>query len=464
MISAVQKTTETSGVAGWLDRLLVPTPRVVTFLLLLTVIVRLGFFVGVAHPEARAGEFVFQHDSDESDYHNMARHLAIDGVYKLSEDGPPTAKRPPGMALPMAALYGVLGPSPWLGFGWVLLCSLLCVPVIGALARECGIPPPGQVLAMLFMACLPTAIFTTGGLWSEPPSLLFTLLGLYGLRRARRTSDDRFVYLSALALGYAYLVRPSVLAVIVLVVIILAVDGLRRRRPLPVVGFAVLVALPIAAWGYRNQVVFGEFFTGNTESTAALWGANNPVTAGLALPAQASSGGYDLVAEARSGAYLGSWVPVSYVDPQAPDGLDELERHHWYRQQVRGFVAEHPVAFARLVALKLVRVLTAEPYAPSILGESPGKRRLKRLVTFGERWFLLLLGGWGLWRMVRRRNPALLELGIFLAGSAAVVVLAYVNARILLPVSALLILPAALGAQHLLGRLGLLEPHEDPAP
>lgn len=443
-------TNETIASDGLGGQLLRPTPWMVAVLMLLALVARLAFLVVISHPEMRQGELHFLEDSDESDYHRMARNLVVDGVYKLGEDSPPTAKRPPGMVLPIAALYALFGPSPWLALGWVMLCSLLTVPLAGWVARLSGVPPPAQVLAMLFAALLPTSLFTAGGIWSEPPSLLLTLLALALLLRA----DDPhaatgWAAAAGLTLGLAYLVRPSVLAVLVLVAGYRAARAWADRRVAPLVALLLLALLPITLWGLRNQRVFGEWFIGNTESTAALWGANNPVTAGLADPAIAHMGDYDLAAEAASGAYLGSWVPVAYLEPTIPAGLGELERHGWYRQQVREFVRSNPGAFVRLVGYKLWRVLTAEPYAPSILGESPGKRRLKRLVTFGERWFLLLAGGWGLWLLLRR-SPWVMPLHLlFLAGSAAVVVIAYVNARIFLPVSGLLLVPAALAFSEL---------------
>ena len=192
---------------------------------------------------------------------------------------------------------------------------------------------------------------------------------------------------------------------------------------------------------------------GNTESSAALWGANNPVTAGLEAPVRGPEGTYDRSREAATGAYRGSWIPLSYLPVQAPTGLTEVERQRWYSEQVRGFVQAQPGAFLGLLFGKALRVLTAEPLAPSVLGESPSRRRLKWAVAFGERWFLLLFGGWGLLLLARQRHPLLPTWSLFLLGSLAVVGIAYVNARIFLPVSILLLVPAALACDRLGARL-----------
>jgi 4-amino-4-deoxy-L-arabinose transferase-like glycosyltransferase len=362
------------------------------------------------------------------------------------------------LVLPVAALYAVFGPAPVLAVGYVLLCSLAVVPVAGALAWASSRRRWASVLAMGLAALLPTLVFTASGLWSEPPALLLTLVSLLLLVR----SEGRFdrvgtAALAGLALAVAYLNRPSVGLVIALVFAWLVVDGLfvtrRWRESLPRAAvFALVAALPILAWGARNQRALGGFYLGNTESTAALWGSNNPVTAGLEPPALARVGEYDLEREAAEGRYLGSWVPLSYLEgeaPSRPGGAAELERHRRQQRRVREFVFEHPWAWLRLLGYKGWRILTAEPMAPSILGEDPGMRRLKRVVTFAERWFVLLAGGYGMALLARRRPRHAILYGIYAAAGLAVVFLAYPNARIFLPVSVALLPPAAVALAEL---------------
>jgi 4-amino-4-deoxy-L-arabinose transferase-like glycosyltransferase len=365
--------------------------------------------------------------------------------------------RPPGMILPIALAYFLFGPSPFWGLAWVLLGSLLLVPLVGALAEQLDPRPEAVVMGWLLAAFLPTLLFTSAGIWSEPPSLFFSLLALYLVVRARRvetpgrTTD---LLLAGAALGFGYLVRPAVGPVIALLLLLFAGEALYHRRGrAAVMAFALAVALPIAAWGVRNYLVFGELFFGNTESTAALYGANNPVSAGIELPAIDSANGVDLHAEQASGAFEGSWIPLTYLHHVPPDGLSEMERHRFFKEAVKDFVVEHPGEFAELVAHKLMRVLTAEPMPPSILAESPGRRRLKHLVTLGERWFVLLFGGAGLVMLLRRRDPRLVPYLLFLAGSFAVVVIAYVNARIFLPVTGVLLAPAAVSLGRVLHRV-----------
>ncbi|MCP5109798.1 MAG: hypothetical protein GY953_03065, partial [bacterium] len=157
-----------------------------------------------------------------------------------------------------------------------------------------------------------------------------------------------------------------------------------------------IAALPIFAWGLWNQAELGRFFISNTQSTVTLWQANNPVTAGLRPPALRYANGVDLYQEADAGSYRGSWIPLSYIaqgDPWSDHTLPEMAAEQWLRDQVADFVRQHPGAFLKLLGYKAWRILSAEPTAPSVLAESRLKRRLKRWVTLGERWFLLVLGG-----------------------------------------------------------------------
>ncbi len=436
-------------------------------ILVVALVVRGLFFVLIAHPEVRTGALVMpdytdevQDDTDETDYHLLALHLVLDGQLKLSHDGPPTAARPPGTVVPIALLYLIFGPRPILGVIFVGLCSLLIVPVCGALARQAGGSPAVQRLAMVIAALTPALIFAGCGVWSDTPCLLFILLSLLLLLKARDRSGGFHrgqVALAALSLGLAYLNRPSAVFAGLLAAGLLLACGRRHRDFATAPLFLAVLAVPVAGWGLWNLSSMGQFFIGNTKSTVAFLQANNPVTAGLRPPALRQAKGFDLHQEARDGSYRGSWVPLRYLapyDPWTDRAIPELEAEVWLRRQATSFIRQHPGSFLRLLGYKAWRVLSAEPTAPSILAESPGRRRLKHLVTFGERWFFLLAGGLGmtlLWR--RRRDQAHWYLLYGIAG-LAVPFIAYPSARILLPVTAILIVPAAFAVESILGKVG----------
>ena len=412
-------------------------------------VARLLFLIVVAHPEIQAGSFQLSDGTDEADYHRLAVSLAEDGQYRLSREAQPTALRPPGTVLPIALLYRFFGPWPVLGVVYVLACSLLIVYVIGALARETCSQPAVPLVAMAIAAGLPTLLFTAAGIWSDTPTLLFTLLSMQWLLRALRQPEAqrKLIAWAGVSLGLAYLNRPSAILTIACLAGVLLIQGLPRRDATTAALFAVIAAMPIAAWGLWNQAHLGRFFIGNTQSTVTLWQANNPVTAGLRPPAMRYSNGVDLHQEWESGRYRGSWIPLSYIaeeDPWSRHTLPEMEAEHWLRTQVTDFVRRNPDAFVELLAYKALRILTAEPTAPSVLAEGTTKRRLKRLATLAERWFLLVLGGFGMAQIWHRDKTVAVYYLLYLTTGLAIVFVAYPNARILLPVSATLIVPASI--------------------
>ncbi len=426
------------------------------------VVFRLLFFLVVAHPEARRGGFELRGDTDEAHYHRLAANLVESGEYKLTKDGPPTALRPPGTVLPIAALYLVFGPRPILGVVFVGLCSLAVVLVAGAIARESSGDRMVERLAMLLAAVSPTLVYAGTGIWSDTPALLFILLSLLLLLKARARGPDRLlVALAGAGLGAAYLNRPSAAFITVLIAALLLVEGWPRQGVVTAALFAGVAAVPTLGWGLWNAATMGEFYIGNTQSTVTLWQANNPVTAGLEPPAMRTSKGVDLYLEAEEGRYRGSWIPLRYVaanDPFSDRTMPELEAEAWLRNQAKAFALENPGSFLRLLGYKALRILSAEPTAPSVLAESPARRRLKRLMTFTERWFFLILGSLGTIHLWQRRRDHALRYLIYVAAGLAVVFIAYPNARILLPVTATLIVPAAITIKELACKLGLARP------
>ncbi len=425
---------------------------------LLALGVRIIFLVFFAHPEILGGALEPRDDTDEGDYHQLASHLAESGRYSLSLEGPSTAIRPPGTVLPIAALYKLFGPSPGLGVAYVLLCSLVLVVAIGALAQEIDKTPFVVNAAMLIAALLPTAVFTSAGIWSDTPGMLFSLLALLLLLVSRRLGGSRaLVAVAGSSLGLAYLNRPSVALLIALLSVLLLVEHRPRLCFRRSIVFAATAATPIVLWGLWNLSTLGSFFIGNTQSTVTLLQANNVVTAGIAPPAIGEAHGMDLYAEYGSGAYRGSWIPLAYFAPDNPwsnRSLPEMAAESWLRAEVSTFVREHPLAALRLIAYKGLRILTAEPTPVSVLRESTRKRQLKRLVTFAERWFLILAGVPGLIILWRRQRGTTLYLLLYLATGLTVALVAYPNARILFPVSVALIVPAAVALAEAARRLG----------
>lgn len=420
----------------------------------LAIVVRVLALLLVAHPEISQGDFRFTHD--EKQYHAIGATLAEHGRYAVSAAGPPSALRPPGIVLPIAGLYRVLRPEPLIAIGYVILCSVLLILVLGALAEITHGGATVVTLAMVVAAVLPTFVFTSSGIWSDPPAVLFMMAALYfTLRPANVRQADVLWPLAALALSLTYLNRPSGALVVALILPVLGLKSLFSRRFARLSFMVLCAAGPVFAWGLRNQSALGSFFIGNTMSGYAFFTGTNAVTAGVQKPVISEHNGYDLQAEAARGEYLGSAVIPPYVTTEAlPAAVeaDELARNAWYNERVSRFVRENPAAYLRLLGHRFIRLLTAEPMAPSVLGEDPRLHRAKYWLTRLERWFVLAFGASGIAWLYRRRHPHRHMYLLFLVGNLAIFGVAWVNARTFMPTAAVLIVPAAIAMDALARR------------
>jgi hypothetical protein len=410
----------------------------------LAVAVRVAGFLVIGHPEVPRGQLLFW--ADEASFHDVAQAVATTGAYSRGPSGAATAFRPPGAILPLAALYYALEPSPYVAFAYVMLCGVAVVLISHRLARVTCADERIAVMAALVAALLPTQIFTSTGIWSEPQALLFTLALLYLLIRDEGAVGGRKWLLVGACAALAYLTRPSAGFLFPFLIggALLSARGWGR-----VTNTALLVgalSLPVAAWGVRNWLVFGDFITGATVAGEALYGSNNPVTAGVSLPAQPTKGPFDLYAEARAGDYLGSWVPMAYIPgwaEQTPADASELEIFHRQMEATAAFVRTQPGAWLRLLGYKVLRLLTVEPYAPSITNDVGTRRVVHRAVTLIEHWFVLVCGLTGLLHLIRSRPGAGYWYGCFALAGVASVLVTYPNPRFLLPLTTVLIVPTA---------------------
>ncbi len=415
--------------------------RALAFCVVLALVLRVAALLTVGHPEIRRGDLFLT--SDEPSFHLTAVAVATTGRYSRGPGGPPTAFRPPAAVLPLAALYYLVRPSLAVGIGYVILCSLGVVVAAHRLAYATSGDSRVGIVAALLAAIMPTLVFTGSAIWSEPQAVLLTLLVLHLVIRRRGGSGEWLAI--GLCASVAYLTRPSVVFLLpFLVAGALLGSGARLANA------AVLIAalaLPIGLWGARNRLVLGEFLTGATVAGEALYGSNNPVTAGTSLPARDMRGPFDLRREARAGSYLGSWVPMEYIpgwEEANPPGTSELDVYHHQMRATIDFVRARPGSWLRLLGHKLARLTTVESYAPSVTGDVGARRVIHGAVTLVEVWFVLGWGVAGIVDLVRSRSRASGWYGCFALAGLANVLLTYPNPRFLLPLTSVLIPPAAI--------------------
>ena len=410
---------------------------------LLALALRLAALFLVGHPEMLRGHLSLS--SDEPSFHETAQALATTGRYSRRPDGPPTAFRPPGLILPLAALYYVVRPTPYVGVAYVLLGSLAIVMMVYHVTFATCADRRVALMAALLAAVSPTLVFTASGIWSEPQAIVLTLLLLWWLILGR--TDPGSWGLLGLCAAIAYLTRPSAAFLFPVLISAALLSGRGWRRVLNAVVLVSVLTLPIGFWALRNRLTFGDYIVGGAVAGEALWGSNNPVTAGISLPAKQFRDGFDLYAESRENRYLGSWVPMDYIPGWAeavPAGSSELAVYHHQVESTIAFIKSAPRSWVRLLGYKLARLLTVESYAPSITGDVGVRRIIHRAVTQIEFWFIVAWGFAGVWHLVSSGSRAGYLYLFFAAAGLANVLVTYANPRFLLPLTSILIPPAAL--------------------
>lgn len=262
-------------------------PRVALVLLAAALVLRLGFLL------ATPG-YAPQHD--DRDYDRLACGLvAGDGYTRAGPatppqgcgEGPtgrPTAFRPPGFPMFLAAVYTVsepLGIERWtaarvaqalLGTAVVGLLGLVAWLLFG---RRAGLT------AMALGAVFPPAIVLGASLLTETLFVALMLAAIAAVLADRRAGGDRrWLAIAGVICGMAVLTRSNAPALIVPLAIAVAATGdrpLRARlgRAAALVGIAALVVAP---WTLRNAVELDGFAPVTTEAGSALAGTYNDAT------------------------------------------------------------------------------------------------------------------------------------------------------------------------------------------
>jgi len=262
-------------------------PRIALVLVAVALILRLGFVL------ATPG-YAPQHD--DRDYDRLACGLvAGDGYTRAGPatppqgcgEGPtgrPTAFRPPGFPMFLAAVYTVtepLGIERWtaarvaqalLGTAVVALLGLVAWQLFG---RRTGLA------AMALGAVFPPWIVLGGSLLTETLFVALMLAAIAAVLADRKAGGDRgWLVAAGLLCGFAVLTRSNAPALIIPLAIAVAAVGERplRARLGRAVALVGLAALVVAPWTVRNAVELEGFAPVTTEAGSALAGTYNNAT------------------------------------------------------------------------------------------------------------------------------------------------------------------------------------------
>jgi hypothetical protein len=358
-------------------------------------------------------------ESDFRVYHQLATTLADHGRYGENPDTP-NAYWPPGWPVVLAGLYALTGATAQLGamLGVILECGAI---LIAALVASRLLRPKFAVAAVAAMCFYPSAIAYAPVLATEHlAALVFT--GLVSFIAFTRPSV-RTGLAAGLLTGALLLVRGEYGVVMIVVVAVWIVSGVGLRR-LPAVGaMAVVGALVfVGPWTARNAATFGEFIPTSTNGGATFYiGTFAP---GYTLPTVVKQRG-----------------PTSSTAPKA------LENEYWRLGWEE--VKKDPVGW---IELDLRRIYEQYGKEGTMLrwGHIADNWVSRFAILYWLAIVALALAGFVVLAMRWRGLP---QAWLMIAGSVAAVSLLklffVVNERDRLPLTYLLIVIAALGAQRI---------------
>lgn len=296
---------------------------------------------------------------DRDAYLSLSRQLAEGNGFRVAEDAPLTAYRPPLypliLSLPMRAL-----PDGGCVAVVNLVCSLLIVSFVWILAREYW-SPIWSTLATGIVACDPLLLINTTLPMTE---LLFTTLVLAVITLSVKP-QPAITHRMALGVlfGLTALCRPTIWAFGVIVGIVWCFRQWRNssestilqdilKRAIPVVLCALFTVAP---WVIRNYFVFDAFIPMTTHGGYTLLLANNEVF-------------YEEVVERGwrttwSGESLESWQHGldDRMNDHKPALTSEVERNQWMGDRAKDTIRKNPGLFLKSCGVRFLRFWNPVP-------------------------------------------------------------------------------------------------------
>jgi predicted membrane protein len=358
---------------------------------------------------------------------------------RYDEKGPlRTAFRLPGAPLMFAAVYSIFGQKPlWgkllnaaLGTGIGLLIFLLLYPENFVLAFR----------SSLLWQFYPTAILATNLIGTEIPFTACILLCAVFLKRGMRfrsSASAAWCALSGLFAGYACIIRPAALFLMVCGVGSIIVNRARFRKKLAaVLFFMVAMSLAPALWGLRNYRAFGVFEFQTTEIGPAWWIMTRNIVGreeqrtldSLDNKMHTCTDEFDLK---RTGIEIGkrrlmlAAQKISFVKLLALNHCRAWNQDHSMLEWVAGF-PEHA---------------QAPPLSHTLYNFLANTVQVYYLVVIT----LAIFGGFALRRLANAENPGLLMLFFYLAVSSALLCVFQGTPRYHLPLMPVILIVAAHG-------------------
>lgn len=224
--------------------------------------------------------------SDSAAYDTFATNIWLHGTYGWEPDKP-YSYWPVGTSGIYSLLYSLFGHA-YLAI--VVLNCALSLGIIYFTYKLCDQffdKPTGLICAGL-LAIWPTGITLVTILGSELLYMFFSTTGIYlFFKQQKRLSQHVFIGLGIGALfAIAYYVRPMITVPFAICIFVALLT--KRQKFVPValksITIALVIAVCVAPWAYRNYNLHGAFVPMSTNSGAVFWMGNQPGTTGGYLP------------------------------------------------------------------------------------------------------------------------------------------------------------------------------------
>lgn len=348
-------------------------------------------FVGLGLRLILVFSFDVRQSSDLAWYLSRAIELVETGRY--AENGVPTAYWPVGYPAFLAALFLLFGTSALVGQVANALLSVGCVGLLFLFCRQRFADPRVAGLAALVLAIYPNNIAYSIGLYSEP---LFTFLLLAALVVLRPDSGLPRLVAAGVVLGFATLVKAQMQLLGPLLAVLLLLYGwscadFRRALPRSALVIAVM-ALTIAPWTLRNAEVMGKAVIVSTNGGMSLLSGNNP---SMKVGMRTSYSDEDPLVKSAG---------FTVEDQVAADARAKALAWQWIR--------ENPSQFVALMPWKAWRLWAYDGEAEWVFQagytryeQQRAAFRAVRLLNQGFYALVLVLGLWGMLRLMRWRDP-----------------------------------------------------------
>ncbi len=243
-------------------------------ILALAIVIRLSIVLLINIPPA----------SDAKAYDMLAQNLAQTGNFQ--DGGSPTAFRPIGYVAFLAGLYRLFGHNVFLPKLANLLFDFFSLILLWKLFT-CWKDASMALKVVAITAFFIPEIYSTQYLLSEQLFVFLWLLSIYCWEV--NSAKNYLSLISGAVFGLAALVRPVVLAWMVLLVL----AGLTKKRWLGVIGFILAVLVVTGPWLYRNNQKLGIWGL-SAHAGINFWMGANPEATGYyhmpdSLPLNTSS-------------------------------------------------------------------------------------------------------------------------------------------------------------------------------